>query len=177
MMKERQSEDIDKVIGDNIAAARNALGWKQSELADLAGVSRGTIGKIESHNSAGITTLADIADALGVPLHMLLMRGTDWKKLTHIQSITDLARQFLDSGSTFSQKVDQIERKSKSRDAKDRRWASQETSALVSGIIFRDEGEVTQKRKNSMIASAGMATDLIPNVPVLNGVIAAIISA
>lgn len=58
-----------RAIGDNIRAARKAKRLSQERLAELAGMDRQAINRIEQgHQSAMVDSLIRIADALGVPL-------------------------------------------------------------------------------------------------------------
>lgn len=60
-------------IGDNIRAARKSAGLSQERLAELAGLDRQAINRIEQgHQAALIDNLIRIADALGVPLSDLV---------------------------------------------------------------------------------------------------------
>lgn len=63
-------------IGDRLKAARHERALTQEELAARAGVSRDIIAKLEQgqRSSARITTLASLANALGVTLSALLGR-------------------------------------------------------------------------------------------------------
>lgn len=58
-----------RVIGDNIRSARREKGLSQEKLAELAGMDRQAINRIEQgHQSAILDNLIRIADALGIPL-------------------------------------------------------------------------------------------------------------
>lgn len=58
-----------RAIGDNIREARIRAGLTQEQLAELAGMDRQSINRIEQgHQAALIDNLIRIADALGVPL-------------------------------------------------------------------------------------------------------------
>ncbi|MBE4735668.1 helix-turn-helix domain-containing protein [Streptomyces caniscabiei] len=58
-----------RAIGDHIRAARLASGLTQEKLADLSGMDRQSINRIEQgHQAAIIDNLIRISDALGVPL-------------------------------------------------------------------------------------------------------------
>jgi transcriptional regulator with XRE-family HTH domain len=65
-----------RVIGDQIRAARREAGLSQEKLAELAGMDRQSINRIEQgHQAALIDNLIRIADALGVPLAELVRDG------------------------------------------------------------------------------------------------------
>lgn len=58
-----------KIIGKNVAAARDAKGWSQAELASKIGAkSANTVGSIETGNTRKSKYLPDIADVLGVKI-------------------------------------------------------------------------------------------------------------
>lgn len=65
--------DRRRVIGDHIRAARLGANLTQEKLAELAGVDRQSINRIEQgHQAALIDNLIRIADALNVPLSDLV---------------------------------------------------------------------------------------------------------
>lgn len=65
--------DRRRAIGDQIRAARRDANLTQEKLAELAGLDRQSINRIEQgHQAAIIDNLIRIADALGVPLSDLV---------------------------------------------------------------------------------------------------------
>lgn len=75
---ENEREILTTQIAKNLILARHALGVTQEALAHESGVSRATIAQIESGTSdPRITTLADIARALGISPALLLLRPAD----------------------------------------------------------------------------------------------------
>ena len=65
-------------VGKNIAGARHRLGLTQSELAETAGLSRGSIANMETGRQlAPLHTLYDISEALGRPIGRLLPKQED----------------------------------------------------------------------------------------------------
>lgn len=61
--------DHRRVIGDHIRAARREANLTQEKLAELSGMDRQSINRIEQgHQAALIDNLIRIAHALGVPL-------------------------------------------------------------------------------------------------------------
>jgi len=65
--------DTRQDLGMNVRAIREAQGVTQTELAAKANISRGTLHRIENTAlNVSLTTLASIADALGVKLEKLL---------------------------------------------------------------------------------------------------------
>lgn len=68
--------DRRRVIGDQIRDARRGAGLTQEKLAELAGMDRQSINRIEQgHQAALIDNLIRIADALNVPLSELVRDG------------------------------------------------------------------------------------------------------
>lgn len=62
-----------QAVGTSIRTARRARGLSQERLAELAGMDRQAINRIEQgHQSALLDNLIRIADALGVPLAELV---------------------------------------------------------------------------------------------------------
>lgn len=58
-----------RAIGDNLRTARREAGLTQEKLAELAGMDRQAVNRIEQgHQAAIIDTLIRIADALNIPL-------------------------------------------------------------------------------------------------------------
>lgn len=65
-------------MGTRIQAARKKLGWSQARLADETGRSQPLICGIErGKEGASLTTIADIASALGVTIDDLVRGSTD----------------------------------------------------------------------------------------------------
>lgn len=61
--------DRRRAIGNHIRAARAEVSLTQEKLAELAGMDRQSINRIEQgHQAALVDNLIRIADALGVPL-------------------------------------------------------------------------------------------------------------
>lgn len=59
-------------IGLRLADARRALGLTQSQLAEIAGVTQGTVANYENGKHGRMRTLEVLAAALGVPMSVLL---------------------------------------------------------------------------------------------------------
>ncbi len=180
--------DISITIGENIAEARKALGWKQTELAERSGLSRSYIARIESFDARNVTSskLHAIAATLGVPTFMLMLGKDDWKTLVDVvlaggpNSPRNRIEEYLRSdGRISAEDVEKIEAFSASPLKKERRAAVAETNAVVGKILGLQapvrnglQGGV----ERSMTAATGMATARIPNAPVVNGFIASLIS-
>jgi len=59
-------------LGKHIGKVRASRGYSQDRLTDEAGLSRGTLSKIErAQSSPQVTTLAKVAKTLGIPLRKL----------------------------------------------------------------------------------------------------------
>ena len=180
--------DIGVTIGENIAAGRRALGWKQSELAERSGISRSYVARIESFNAKNVpsSTLHTIAATLGVPTFMLMLGRDDWKTLVEVvlasgrNSLGERIEGYLRSDGRISvEDVERIEASSASPLKEDRRAAVTDTNAVavtILGIESLVRNDPQSGIEKSMTAATGMATAMIPSAPIVNGLIAAIIS-
>ena len=88
---------LQKIFGSNVRHHRRAIGWTLEQLADVVGISRESIGKIERGVSAPLFETAErIAEALSVsPLALFTSRpepeGERGRLLAGIQvSLSDL---------------------------------------------------------------------------------------
>lgn len=72
-MAHRPARDLLRKLGARLKAIRSEATWTQEQLADAVEIAPNTISRFENgHLSLRITTLANIADALGVSLGDLL---------------------------------------------------------------------------------------------------------
>jgi len=173
--------DIGVTIGENIAGARKALGWKQAELAERSGLSRSYIARIESFNAANVpsSTLHAIAAALGGPTFVLMLGRDDWKTLVAVfrrgsNSPLDHIEDYLRSeGRISTEDVERIEASSTSPLKKERRAAVAETNAVVGKILGLDPPRQSDPQggiEGAMTAATGIATAAVPYDPIVNGV-------
>lgn len=58
------------VLGDVVREARKKQGWSQGELGEKSGLSRPTIARIEANSDVTTTTVAKVAQALGLKLEL-----------------------------------------------------------------------------------------------------------
>jgi len=58
-------------ISTQIKAARKRVGLSQTELADVAGLSRPTVARIEAGQDVSWSSLTKVADALGLHARLL----------------------------------------------------------------------------------------------------------
>ena len=180
--------DIGVVIGENIGEARRALGWKQSELAERSGLSRSYVARIESFNAKNVpsSTLHTIAGTLGVPTFMLMLGRDDWKTLVNVvlaggrNSPLDRIEGYLRSDERISvEDVERIEASSASPLKEERRAAVVQTNAVVGKILGMEllaPDDPQDGIERAMTAATGMATAMVPSAPIVNGLIATIIS-
>ena len=184
-MSNEWNNQIEIIVGKNVRAAREALGWKQDELAGRAGsVSRSTIAKIESFNATNVsmTTLSVVADALGIPPYMLLLGKQDWQKLANIATTYQQVESYHASNplGVSPDHVEKIEEMSSSGSKKERQRAVKETNAVVAkifGLEICGESQTMERQEQSRTAGTGMATSMIPHYPIINGLIANLITA
>lgn len=83
---------IEEVVGENIRRHRNAAGWSQKKLSEKAGVSQRVISNLEQGGGAGsssIGTLEAVADALGIPVFLIMTEGlvTDRPKIDRMAAV------------------------------------------------------------------------------------------
>lgn len=173
---------IDVIVGMNIKAAREALGWKQSELAERTELGRSTIAKIETGGTITVSTLSTIAEALGIPPYMLMLRSVDWKRLANIATCQSKIERYRSSGQSVISpvEVERIQEMSASPIKSERRKAIHETNAVIAqifGFENHSDGPVIQEVEKSRTAGTGIATSMLPTYPILNGLIANLITA
>lgn len=73
------SDDLSELLGRRVADLRHARGLSQERLAELVGVDVTYISRLEraSGLNATLAKLVGIAEALGVPVHSLLLDPAD----------------------------------------------------------------------------------------------------
>jgi len=177
-----QYTNIEVIVGRNIKAAREALEWKQSELAERTGIARSTIAKIENGGASTASTLSVISDAFGIPPYMLMLRSIDCKRLANVATCQSKIEKFQASGKDMIDPADveRIQEMSSSTLKKERHEAVTETNAVVArifGISRRmDDADIREAEKSRM-AGTGIVTKLLPSYPIINGLIANLITA
>lgn len=182
-MSTRSSAQIEVVIGINVKAARESLGWKQAELAERSGgISRSTVAKIECGGPVTASTLSDIADAFGIPPFMLMLRTADWKKLANVATCQLKIEEFISSSraGVSPEKVERIQEMSGSSLKEERRSAVIETNEVVRivfGLGTPSSDADGRSAETSKVAGTGIATRSIPTYPVINGLIANLIAS
>jgi transcriptional regulator with XRE-family HTH domain len=66
-------DDLSRLVGERLRAARHERGLSLAALADAAGIGKGSLSEIENGaRNPTLSTLYALADALGVPLATLL---------------------------------------------------------------------------------------------------------
>lgn len=173
---------IEVIVGENIKHARAALEWKQEELAQRTGIARSTIAKIEKGATVTAGTLSTIADALGIPPYVLMLRPIDCKRLANMATTCQSKiRDFERSGQQIDPAVvERIQEHSASSLKKERREAVSETNAIVAKIfgmtLHSDDADV-QQLERARSAGVGILTQRLPCHPIVNGLVANLISA
>lgn len=61
-------------VGAQIAHARREQGWTQIQLAEVAGVSRPTVARIEAGQQVGLAILVKVAEVLGLQVQVSVQR-------------------------------------------------------------------------------------------------------
>lgn len=182
------SEDLEKkiyaTIGKNVSHARAALKWTQAKLAERShGVSRSTIAKIETFtaSSMSVEALDAIAEALGIPVYMLMLREADWKNLEKIAGSAKLIDRYMRSDDKISpEEVVRIEEMSKSDFKQEQHEAMLKTKAVVSeirGTEIERRGDLPANIEQSRAAGIRLAMRMLPSSPILNGLIGSLLSA
>lgn len=73
-------DDFDSRVGENIKTARESMGLKQEQLAELTGLSANHISKIErGKSSAKFKNMAEICRVLGISMDELARGQSDGK--------------------------------------------------------------------------------------------------
>lgn len=174
-------------LGRNVTVARNAAGMTQAALAEKARLGRSSIGKIESFNTndVSLSTVASVADALGVPAYLLLLESDDWSKLATIGSLKEMAEDGMArlrntakaeglTGGDISPDVDSLVRQTLSSVPAEREEAVREIGTIASKILGQDQAQEKSKAISASI-SAALGASMLPGLPILNGMIAGIL--
>lgn len=79
------AKDLERLVGEQLLAARRRRGWSLRELAEASGLSLTTVHQIETgRTSPGLGTLQSLAAALGVPVGALLERPGPSRSAVHV---------------------------------------------------------------------------------------------
>lgn len=180
-------KDIFTYIGKNVTTARKACGWKQIDLAAKTGLSRSTIGKIESFNvtDVSISTLSALANAFEIPAYVLMLGSQDWNAFVNLTSLQDLIRER--KPIINAESINRLEQMAQSESQTEKIAVAHEIQMIVAGILSEttvdsEAGKSVDPDLESTIGvshtvSAAIGTDMLPKLPILNAMIAEIISA
>ena len=174
-------------LGRNVTVARNAAGMTQAALAEKARLGRSSIGKIESFNTndVSLSTVASVADALGVPAYLLLLESEDWSRLATIGSLKEMAEEGMARlrktakaeglpGGDPAQDVDRLGRQTLSAVPAEKNEAVREIGTIASQILGQDQAQEKTEAVSASI-SAALGASMLPALPILNGMIAGIL--
>lgn len=86
-------KDVSRRLQESVARARKQRGWSQRSLADQAGVAVETVRKLEGGRpSVTLAVLERVAEALEVPVVMLLGEGGEGSLLVGWRSLPETER-------------------------------------------------------------------------------------
>jgi transcriptional regulator with XRE-family HTH domain len=175
-------------LGRNVTVARNAAEMTQATLAKKAGLGRSSIGKIESFNTndVSLSTVASVAEALGVPAYLLLLGPEDWSRLASIGSLKEMAEEGMARLRKAATKdgrpegvpapdVDRLGRQTLSAVPAEKNEAVREIGNIASQILGQDQTLETTEAVSASVSTA-LGASMLPGLPILNGMIAGILS-
>jgi transcriptional regulator with XRE-family HTH domain len=166
-------------LGRNLATARKAAGWTQSELAIKAGIARSSIGKIESYNATevSLSSLAALATAFELPPYLFLLASSDWERLAVITSMKEMVAEGRSRNAAIEPDVERLELLASSDIQSEQNTAAQEIGHVVDQLLGHDTVPgSSQARPTWTTVSAAMGTSMLPGLPVVNGLIARILA-
>lgn len=92
-MPKRRDHDLLRLVGQRVANARKDRGWTQEALSEAIGIEAVSLSRLETGDRAlSLSTLARIADALGVGLGDLLDVQRDTPAPEHAPDEAELLR-------------------------------------------------------------------------------------
>jgi transcriptional regulator with XRE-family HTH domain len=152
------SDELRATLARNLSAARTALSLSQEQIAQKAGISRATIVQIESaQGDPRLSTVADLAQAMGIAPFLLLLSREDLDAITHVARSADTAKM---SSAMTDDKTEQITRLLRSEIPKNR------AKAVTIGAVAASSAGFTA----GTIAAAAIGTALIPGIGTAIGV-------
>lgn len=171
-------------FGKNVLIARTGCKWTQDELAHRSGMSRSTIGKIETNNASDISLgkIDSIAKAFGVPPYIFFMNTDDWNNIDSLLTLPDRIKH-ADLKLT-SEELDELVKQSKSKNPESSTPGATEKMQRIADEIIHgsnlnqsDEVMTPVAEKNiTDLASVAIAVANLPARPILNVLMAKILA-
>jgi len=157
----------------------------QKTLAEKAKLSRSSIGKIESGNTVDVSlsTVVAIAEVFELPPYLLLLSRDDWSKLATVSSLRDMVQEGMlrmvnmedISKNEIVTNVDRLEQLSLSEKQSDKAEAAKEIGAIASLILGQETDKMNATALSTFIPAA-LGASMLPSLPILNGIIAGVLS-
>ena len=94
-MPRQRDQQLVRDVGRRVAQARKDRGFTQGQLSEAVGIEAVTLSRLETGDRAlSLSTLANLAGALGVPVGELLDVGRDLPQPDHSPDEVELLRLF-----------------------------------------------------------------------------------
>lgn len=174
-------EGSESTIGKNVKSAREALNWKQLELAERSNLPRSTISKIESGCITNIKHLDSIAHSFRIPSYFLLLRSIDFKNMSYIIASSENIKKYISSKEKIDYSLfEKVVMKSSSNNKNDIKEALSIIDVVVERVFdinppIKNSNENFEFR-TKRIASTAISSKSYPQNSVINGIISHILT-